>query len=123
MAMGSSAGVSTMIDITSPIHEPVSAFGMAEALEAVERLRDAIARLDLAGGAASRAGWAVDDMQDELRRSDPDRDVMASRLWRLTEFLQGEGVAVEAEPSLFDAIAAIAAWVGPLGEALLRRLR
>src|SRR6187200_2231829 len=107
MGMGSSAGVSTMIDITSAIHEPVSAFGTAEALEAVERLRDAIARLDLAGDAASRAGWVVEDMQDELRRSDPDRDVMASRLWRVTEFLQGEGVAVEAEPSLFDAIAAI----------------
>jgi len=117
-----------MIDITNTIRGRVTAEGTealeaAEALEAVGRLREAIAGLDRPGDVVARAGWAVDDMEDELRRPDPDRDVMASRLWRLTEFLQGEGALVEPGTPLFVAIAPIAAWVGPLGEALLKRLR
>lgn len=109
-----------MIDINTRAR--VTTDGTAEALEAVGRLRDAVARLDLPGDAISRAGWAVDDMEDELRRLDPDRDVMASRLWRLTEFLEGEGAVVEPGTPVFQAVAGIAGWVGPLGEALLRRL-
>ena len=110
-----------MIDIKT--RGRIATVGTAEALEAAGRLRDAIGALDLPGDASTRAGWAVDDMEDELRRPDPDRDVMASRLWRLTEFVQSEGVVVEPGTPLFDAVAGIAAWVGPLGEALLRRLR
>src|SRR5262245_13207624 len=110
-----------MIDTTNT-RSRVTTDGTAEALESVGRLQDAIRALDLPGDAISRAGWAADDMEDELRRPDPDRDVMASRLWRLTEFLQAEGVRVEPGTPLFDAVAGIAAWVGPLGEALLRRL-
>jgi hypothetical protein len=117
-----------MIDISNAARDRVTTDrvtteGVEEALEAVGRLRDAVSDLDLPGDVMSRAGWVVDDMEDELCRPDPDRDVMASRLWRLTEFLQGEGAVIEPGTSLLAAIASVAAWVGPLGEALLRRLR
>jgi hypothetical protein len=95
---------------------------VGEALGALAELRSAIAELDLPGTTGPRAVWVVDDLEDELRRSDPDRDVMASRLWRLTEFLQGSGADLGPETQVFDAIAGIAAFVGPLGGALLKRL-
>ena len=94
----------------------------AMALEAVGDLRSVVSELDVPIDVRSRAGWALDDMVDELCRPDPDRDVMASRLWRLTEFLQGSGVEVGSGSAPFRPIARIAAWVGPLGEALLKRL-
>ena len=93
-----------------------------QALEAVADLRRVTSDLDVSDDVRSRAGWALDDMVDELCRPDPDRDVMASRLWRLTEFLQASGVDVGPGTQPFGPIAAIAAWVGPLGQALLRRL-
>lgn len=94
----------------------------ARPLGSVGELRRVIGELDAQSGARSRAGWALDDMEDELRRRDPDRDVMASRLWRLTELLKGSGFAVEPGTPLYEPIAGIAAWVGPLGRALLMRL-
>ena len=96
--------------------------GATQALEAVVDLQKVMSGLDVSDDVRSRAGWALDDMVDELCRPDPDRDVMASRLWRLTEFLQGSGVDVGPGTQLFGPISRIAAWVEPLGEALLRRL-
>ena len=96
--------------------------GAAGALDGVGELRRVMSEIDLSDEVRSRAGWMLDDMVDELCRSDPDRDVMASRLWRLTEFLRGSGVDVGPGTPVFGPIAGIAAWVGPLGEALLRRL-
>ena len=113
-----------MIDITNTSRDMVVSTGeSAEALEAVDRLRTEVAALDLPSDVITRAQWVVDDMEDELRRPDPDRDVMASRLWRLTEFLQGEGAVLGSDGPAFEPIAEIAGYVGPLGEALLRRLR
>jgi hypothetical protein len=111
-----------MIDITET-RGGVTNDGTARALEAVDRLRTEVASLDLPSDAITRARWVVDDIQDELRRPDPDRDVMASRLWRLTEFLQGEGAVLGSDVPVFDPISEIAAFIGPLGEVLLERLR
>jgi hypothetical protein len=96
--------------------------GTTQALDAVGDLRKVMSELKVSDDVRSRAGWALDDMVDELCRSDPDRDVMASRLWRLTEFLRGSGVEVGHGTPPFGPIAAIAAWVGPIGDALLKRL-
>lgn len=92
------------------------------ALEAVGDLRRLMSALDVSDDVCSRAGWALDDMVDELYRPNPDRDVMASRLWRLAEFLRGAGVDVGPGTAPFGPIEVIAGFVGPLGEALLRRL-
>ena len=113
-----------MIDITNASRDLVVSSGeAAEALEAVDRLRTEVAALDVPSDVITRAQWVLDDLEDELRRPDPDRDVMASRLWRVTEFLQGEGAALGSDGPVFEPIAEIAGFVGPLGEALLRRLR
>lgn len=115
--------MSTMMQITNTVRDTDDLrTAAARALDAVGELRSAVSGLDVSDDVRSRAGWALDDMVDELSRPDPDRDVMASRLWRLTEFLQGSGVDVGPGAAPFGAIAAIAAWVGPLGEALVKRL-
>ena len=112
-----------MMQITNSIRATRSVrSGAAQALEAVGDLRKVISGLDASDDVRSRAGWALDDLVDELCRADPDRDVMASRLWRLTEFLQGSGIEVGPGTAPFGPIGRIAAWVGPLGEALLKRL-
>jgi len=112
-----------MMQITNSIRGTTGVrTGPAEALEAVGELRLVMTGLDVSDDVRSRAGWALDDMVDELCRPDPDRDVMASRLWRLTEFLQGSGVDVGPGTPPFSAISRIAGWVGPLGRALLKRL-
>jgi len=112
-----------MMQITNSIRGTGSVrTGVTQALEAVGELRAVISELDVSDDVRSRAGWSLDDMVDELCRTDPDRDVMASRLWRTTEFLQGSGVDLGPGTPSFAPIARIAAWVGPLGEALLKRL-
>lgn len=112
-----------MIQITNAVGgNGTAGTDQARALGSVGELRRVIGELDAQSEVPSRAGWALDDMEDELGRRDPDRDVMASRLWRLTELLQGSGFAVEAGTPLYEPIAGIAAWVGPLGRALLMRL-
>ena len=114
-------GVITMVEMTET--QLIGTGGLAaQALEAVAELRTALSELEVSGDVRSRAGWMLDDMVDELSRPDPDRDVMASRLWRLTEFLRRSGVDVGSGTPVFGPIAGIAAWVGPLGEALLTRL-
>lgn len=116
-------GVNTMMQITKAIGGASGVrTGAAQALEAVAGLRTVVSELDVSADARARIGWALDDMVDELCRPDPDRDVMASSLWRLTEFLQGSGVDCRRGTVAFGPIAVIAAWVGPLGEALLKRL-
>jgi len=116
-------GVITMMQITRAIGgTSVMRTAAAQALEAVAGLRTVVSELDVSADVRSRVGWALDDMVDELCRPDPDRDVMASGLWRLTEFLQRSGVDCRRGTPPFGPIAVIAAWVGPLGEALLRRL-
>jgi hypothetical protein len=112
-----------MMQITNSIRGSESVrTGATQALEAVGDLRKVMFELKVSDDVRSRAGWALDDMVDELCRPDPDRDVMASRLWRLTEFLRGSGVEVAPGTAPFGPIGRIAAWVGPLGEALLKRL-
>jgi len=110
-----------MIQTTNAVRDDqVAGTDSARALEAVRELRGMIA--ELPDEARSRAGWALVDMEDELCQPDPDRDVMALRLWRLTELLQGSGLAVEPGAPPYEPIAEIATWVGPLGRALLARL-
>ena len=116
-----------MIETSNPIRETgdigrIGSGDVGEALGALAELRSAIAELDLPGTVGPRAEWVVDDLEDELRRPDPDRDVMASRLWRLAEFIQRAGADLRPGTRVFEAIAGIAAFVGPLGGALLKRL-
>jgi hypothetical protein len=70
----------------------------------------------------SDAGRALDEIEDELRIAGPDRGVVTARRERFTELLTVAGAVEQAGASLVRPIRQIAAWLGPMGAALLGRL-
>jgi hypothetical protein len=93
-----------------------------QALNAVRTLRASLARLELPERVRSQAGRALDGIEGELRMPDPDRGVVTARLERLAELLTGAGAVASAGATLIRPIRQIAAWIGPIGAALLGRL-
>jgi hypothetical protein len=93
-----------------------------QALNAVRTLRRSLAGLELSEPVRSDAGRALDEIEDELRIPGPDRGVVTARLERFTELLTDAGAIEEAGASLVRPIRQVAAWVGPMGAALLGRL-
>jgi hypothetical protein len=93
-----------------------------QALNAVRTLRRSLAGFELSEPVRSDAGRALDEIEDELRIPGPDRGVVTARLERFTELLTDAGAIEEAGASLVRPIRQVAAWVGPMGAALLGRL-
>lgn len=93
-----------------------------QALNAVRTLRGTIAGLGLPAEVRAEAGRALDEIEDELRIPDPDRGVITARLERFTEVLTSAGAFASAGAALIRPIRAIAAWLGPIGAALLGHL-
>jgi len=93
-----------------------------QALNAVRTLRRSLAGLEASEQVRSAAGRALDEIEDELRIPDPDRGVVTARLERFTELLTNAGAVEQAGASLVRPIRQIAAWVGPMGAALLAHL-
>ena len=92
-----------------------------QALNAVRTLRRALGGLELSERVRSDAGRALDEIEDELRVQGSDRGVVTARLERFTELLTHAGAVEQAGASLVRPIRQIAAWVGPMGAALLGR--
>jgi hypothetical protein len=92
-----------------------------QALNAVQTLRGMLARLGLPDMASSEAGGVLEEIEDELRKPDPDRGVVTARLERFTEILVGAGVDMTRR-SLIRSIRRIAAWLGPIGVPLVVHL-
>jgi hypothetical protein len=93
-----------------------------QALHAVRTLRAVLAALEVREEVRSDAGRAIEEIEDELQMPEPDRGVVTARLERFTELLGGTGAIDSADPSLIRPIRAIAAWLGPIGAALLHRV-
>jgi hypothetical protein len=93
-----------------------------QALNAVRTLRRSLAGLELSERVRSDARQALDEIEDELRIPDPDRGVVSGRLERFIELLTDAGAVEQAGALLVRPIRQIAAWVGPIGAALLGRL-
>ena len=93
-----------------------------QAMNAVRTLRANLARLELPDGARSEAGRALVEIDEELQMHQPDRGVITARLEGFTEVLDVAGALDAAGPSLIRPIRAIAAWLGPIGAALLRQV-
>jgi hypothetical protein len=92
-----------------------------QAVNAVRTLRRMLARLGLPDRVSSEAGCVLEQIEDELRMPDPDRGVVIARLERFTEILTGAGVDMSRR-SLIRSIRRIAAWLGPMGVALVVQL-
>lgn len=92
-----------------------------QALNAIRTLRAMLARLGLPDRVSSQAGGALEEIEDELRKADPDRGAVIARLERFTDILAGAGVDMTRR-SLIRSIRQIAAWLGPIGVPLVVHL-
>jgi len=84
-------------------------------------IEEAIYLADRVHVLSGRPSRVLEQIEDELRMPDPDRGVVIARLERFTEILTGAGVDMSRR-SLIRSIRRIAAWLGPMGVALVVQL-
>lgn len=89
----------------------------------VEELRVQLERLALRSDVQTAASGQVAEMAAALSRPKPDKAAVADRLERVTKLLSSAGVLVAAGTGLGAPLAALAGWLGALGEPITRLLR
>ncbi|MGE5691985.1 MAG: hypothetical protein ACM33B_15660 [Pseudomonadota bacterium] len=94
-----------------------------DALRATEELRAALSAIPLPPEDLRAADNELDGVERELRRTDPNRQSIARRLDRVTELLKSAGAFTAAGAALFGPIGALAGFLGPLGDAVVSRMR
>jgi hypothetical protein len=93
-----------------------------DARRQVQHIRQQIRRMSLAPGAAVAAERAIDDVDKALAAHTPDKIIIADRLEKLTQLLQGVGAVAVAGQALTTPLGAIAHWLGAVGQPILRAL-
>jgi hypothetical protein len=96
---------------------------MLDALIAARRLRAALTDAALDPARRASAAQTIDELESELRKPDPDRDVVAHRLERFTTIVKTAGALLTSGVALATPIGTIASWLGPLGQAINNALR
>lgn len=88
----------------------------------LQLLREAVGDADLPATLAAEAQAHLDDTDSELAAAVPDKSSIADRLQRLTTILAAAGSVVAAATPLGAPLAALAGWLGTLGEPIRERL-
>ncbi|MER6242747.1 hypothetical protein [Streptomyces griseorubiginosus] len=83
-------------------------------------LRTELDRLGLPPDVAHQVNTEVESLDAELASPAPDRPTMADRLVRITRLVTAAGAAVTAGGTLAGALTSLAAWLGPIGDSVLR---
>ncbi|MFC8435752.1 hypothetical protein [Streptomyces sp. NPDC057253] len=83
-------------------------------------LRTELDRLGLPPDVAHQVNTEVESLDAELASPSPDRPTMAERLVRITGLVTAAGAAVTAGGTLAGALTSLAAWLGPIGDSVLR---
>lgn len=98
------------------------AFSATDVQQAVEALRQAVAATPMPPEVADAAKAHVEDVDQALRRPEPDRQRAASALERLTRLITSVGPLATATTALVPALQAVGRLLGPLGAAALHLL-
>jgi hypothetical protein len=93
-----------------------------QALNAVRSLRATLDGLDVPQDVRSRADSALVEIAGELRKPEPDKGAITTRLERFTELLGDVGAFASAGAALIRPIRTIATWLGPIGASVLGSL-
>ena len=101
----------------------VSIASPAEALAFVQQLRSELRLASLTGRSKAAANTALDDIERELRRSEPDKPTIGDRLARMTNVVVSAGALVTGGATLLTAIKGLATWLGTAGVATLALVR
>ena len=91
-----------------------------QALEATADLRAALARAELVPEDNRAAERELDDVEEELRKPDPDKQRVAARLESFTAILKSAGALAVAGAALVGPIGVLAGFLGPLGHAVVK---
>ncbi|MFF7948428.1 hypothetical protein [Streptomyces griseorubiginosus] len=83
-------------------------------------LRTELDHLGLPPDVAHQVNTEVESLDAELASPAPDRPTMADRLVRITRLVTAAGAAVTAGGTLAGALTSLAAWLGPIGDSVLR---
>lgn len=94
-----------------------------EALAATAELRQALGRTDLSPEIRRVAEREIEDVEDELRKPEPDKERVAARLESFTAILKSAGAFAAAGAALLGPIGVLAGFLGPLGHAALELAR
>jgi hypothetical protein len=86
------------------------------------QLREDVRRSPLSGNAGSEAEVEIDAADAELAKPRPDKQTVAARLTRLTRLLSSAGALATAGTTLGGALAALAGWLGNLGDPILQAM-
>jgi len=89
---------------------------------AVKDLREALVAAGLPHVLRAQAEREVDQIEQHVNASEPDRPAAASALQRLTGLLVAAGSVASATTSLVAPIQTLAAWLGTAGAGVLRML-
>ncbi|MFD0276991.1 hypothetical protein ACFVHB_24220 [Kitasatospora sp. NPDC127111] len=81
----------------------------------VGELRSAVDQAQLPPAVAPEVKAELDSLDAEVARPEPDREVVAGRLNRITHLLKSAGALVAAGTGLLGPLSALAGWVGSLG--------
>ena len=84
----------------------------------VADLRAALDRTPMPGPTRAEAGRALDEVERELERPQPDKSRIAARLEGLTRLLGSAGALAAAADNLLPVLGRLAAWLGPAGAGL-----
>jgi hypothetical protein len=96
-------------------HAAVS-MNVAEVRTLLSQLRDEVQRSRLPADARSEAEAEIDGAAAEAAKPQPDKRTVAVRLTRLAQVLSAAGALATAGTGLGGALAALAGWLGNLGE-------
>lgn len=83
-------------------------------------LRSELDRLPLPPDVGSRVNAEIASLGAELASPSPDRPTMAQRLVRITGLVTAAGAVVTAGGTLAGVLSSFAAWLGPIGDSVLR---
>ncbi|MER7756145.1 hypothetical protein [Kitasatospora sp. NPDC097643] len=119
------AGVINNVAQDQHVHDGQSgaiSVGAPELTELLGTLREAVGREQLPPAVAPQVAAELDAVGQEAAQPEPDREVVADRVTRVTRLLREAGAAVTAGTSLFAALSGVAGWLGTLGQPILHLL-
>jgi hypothetical protein len=91
----------------------------AEALTAVEQLRNEIKAMRLPKETEAEAEEHLKEIQRKLEHPEPDKPTIGDRLARLTQLLVSAGALATAGTALVTPISGLATWLGAFGASAL----
>lgn len=102
--------------------QQAGSMSVADARTLLARLGEDVRRSPLPGNASRQAQAEIDAADAELAKPQPDKHAIAARLTKIAQLLSAAGGLATAGTALGGALAALAGWLGTLGDPIRHAL-